>query len=359
MLVGIARRWKSVILREIKPTVKISFYTKALAFALAGLLASCQPREQAGCRPDPAANAPAVPLHLEHLEQPLFQIKNTADGLHFMQAHPALARYYLQVGQAPSAEALASSLAQMVANPGLQKLRSETATTFADTAALQRSLDTMFGKVKYYFPDFKTPPVTATYVSGLLGKDIFVNDSLLVLSLDWYVGPKASYRPDLPGYMLRRYHPENLLPTLATAVAGKYIPRRPTVAPSVLDEMISQGKRLYFAGQVLPCTPDSLLIGYTKKELTGLRFNEAKVWGHFLENNILYATTPFLIQKYVAERPNVPEIDATCPGRVGQWVGLQIIRKYMAEHSDVTLAQLMAEKNSQRILNDSHYRPKK
>ena len=338
--------------------MKISLYPKALAFILAGLLAGCRQGEEAGCRPDPAAGAPAAPLPLEHLERPVFQIKNATQGLQFMQAHPAFARYYLQEGQAPSAQALAGSLAQLATSSELEKLGRETAVAFADSAALQRELGTMFGKVQYYFPSFKTPPVAATYVSGLLGKDIFVNDSLLVLSLDWYIGPKASYRPDLPGYMLRRYHPENLLLTLASAVAGKYIPRKLT-APSVLDEMLSQGKRLYFAGQVLPCAPDSLLMGYTRKELTGLQFNEAKVWGHFLEHNILYATTPFLIQKYVAERPNVPEIDATCPGRVGQWVGLQIIRKYMADHSDVTLAQLMAEKDSQRILNESHYRPKK
>jgi hypothetical protein len=350
---------KSVILCKSKSTLKISVYPKALALALVGLLAGCQPQEKAGCRPDPAASAPAAPLRLEHLERPFFQIKNAAEGLQFMQTHPALTRYYLQVQQAPSPQALAGSLAQLATSPDLQKLGRETAVAFADSAALQRGLSTMFGKVQYYFPDFKLPPVTATYVSGLLGKDIFVNDSLLVLSLDWYIGPKASYRPDLPGYMLRRYHPENLLPTLATAVAGKYVPRRPTVAPTVLDEMISQGKRLYFAGQVLPCTPDSLLMGYTRKELVGLEANEAKVWGHFLEKNILYANTPFLIQKYVAERPNVPEIDATCPGRVGQWVGLQIIRKYMAEHADVTLAKLMAEPSSQRILDQSHYRPKK
>ena len=83
------------------------------------------------------------------------------------------------------------------------------------------------------------------------------------------------------------------------------------------------------------------------------------MWGHFLENNLLYSTTPFLVQKYVGERPNVPEIDKTCPGRVGQWVGLQIIRKYVAEHPNVTLGRLMAETNAQRLLNDSHYRPKK
>ncbi|RZK28725.1 MAG: gliding motility lipoprotein GldB [Hymenobacter sp.] len=338
--------------------MKISVYPKVFTFALAGLLAGCRQGEDTGCRPDPAAAAPAAPLHLEHLERPFFQIKNAAQGLQFMQAHPAFARYYLQVGQAPSAQALAGSLAQLATSPDLGKLGRETAVAFADSAALQRELGTMFGKVQYYFPGFKTPPVAATYVSGLLGKDIFVNDSLLVLSLDWYIGPKASYRPDLPGYMLRRYHPENLLPTLASAVAGKYIPRKLT-APSVLDEMLSQGKRLYFAGQMLPCAPDSLLMGYTRKELSNLKFNEAKVWGHFLEKNLLYSTTPFNIQKYVAERPNVPEIDATCPGRVGQWVGLQIIRKYMAEHPDMTLAQLMAEKDAQRILNESHYRPKK
>jgi hypothetical protein len=338
--------------------LKISVYPKALALVMAGLLAGCQTHDEAGCRPDPAANAPAAPLHLARLEQPFFQIKNPAEGLQFMRAHPAFSRYYLQVGQAPSAEALANSLAQMAINPDLVKLNRETTAAFPDSADLRRELATMFGRVQYYFPTFKTPPVSATYVSGLLGKDIFVNDSLLVLSLDWYAGPKASYRPDLPGYMLRRYRPANLLPTLATAVAGKYIPRKLT-APSVLDEMLSQGKRLYFAGQMLPCAPDSLLMGYTGKELTGLKFNEAKVWGHFLERNLLYATTPFLIQKYVAERPNVPEIDATCPGRVGQWVGLQIIRKYMAEHPEVTLAKLMAEADAQRILNDSHYRPKK
>jgi len=338
--------------------LKISLYTKALLFAGVALLASCKQEKEAGCRPDPAANAPAAPLPLKHLERAFFQIKNPAQGLQFMQANPAFTRYYLQVGQAPSATALAGSLAQLATNPDLEKLGRETAAAFPDSAGLQRDLGTMFGKVHYYFPDFKTPPAAATYVSGLMGKDIFVNDSLLVLSLDWYIGPNASYRPDLPGYMLRRYRPANLLPTLATAVAGKYVPRKLT-APRVLDEMISQGKRLYFAGQVLPCAPDTLLMGYTSKELSGLQFNEAKVWGHFLENNLLYSSTPFLIQKYVAERPNVPEIDATCPGRVGQWVGLQIIRKYMAEHSNVTLAQLMAQTDAQRILDESHYRPKK
>ena len=65
-----------------------------------------------------------------------------------MQAHSAVARYYLQVGQAPSPQALAGSLAQLAADPNLQKLGRETDAAFPDSAALRCSLATMFGKVK-------------------------------------------------------------------------------------------------------------------------------------------------------------------------------------------------------------------
>ena len=353
-----APREKSVILYENSLSLKVSAYLPALSLAAAGLLASCQrDAETGGCRPDPARDAPAAALPLRHLEKAFFQIKNPAEGLQFMRANPVFARYYLQAGQVP-ADTLAQVLAQLATNPDLQKLSRQTAVAFADSAALRQDMAALFGRVKYYFPGFKPPAVAVTYVSGLLGKDIFINDNLLVVSLDWFAGPQASYRPDLPQYMLRRYRPANVLPTLALAVSSKYNKHQLT-ATSMLDQMVDQGKRLYFAGQVLPCLPDSLLVGYSGKELKNVRFNEARIWGHFLENNLLYNTTPFVVQKYVGERPNVPEIDRTCPGRIGQWLGLQIVRKYMAEHPDATLAQLMAQTDAQRLLNDSHYRPKK
>jgi hypothetical protein len=319
------------------------------------LLAACGGNEE-GCRPDPAEQAPAVAVTLHRLEKPFFRIKDQAGGLQFVQANPTFARYYLQV-QPGNEATVAGGLAQMATNPDLQKLGQQTAVAFPDSARLSKDLGELFRRVHHYFPDFRVPRAN-TYVSGLLGKDIFVNDSLLVLSLDWFAGSKASFRPDLPQYMLRRYTPAHLLPTLAQNISSKYN-RHDLRANTMLDAMIHSGKALYFAGQTLPCAPDSLLLGFTEQEMVGLEANEGKVWGHFLEKNLLYSTTPFLVQKYVGERPNVPEIDKTCPGRVGQWVGLQIVRKYMAEHPDVSLARLMAEQNSQHLLNDSHYRPKR
>ncbi|WP_210519156.1 gliding motility protein GldB-related protein [Hymenobacter terricola] len=327
-----------------------------LFFGLSLGLGACKRGPTDGCRADAAADAPALPVRVQHLEPAFFNIKNIADAQQFMNAHPAFSRYYLQ-RQAANEKELEGGLSQMATNAALQQVGRETAAAFPDSAALTHELSELFRRVHYYFPDFRVPP-TATYISGFLSKDIYVNDSLLVLSLDWFAGPKASKRPDLPQYMLRRYTPAGMPPLLAQNISSKYN-RHELTANTMLDAMVHSGKALYFASQVLPCTPDSLLLGYTAREMVGLEANEARVWGHFLENNLLYSTTPFLVQKYVGERPNVPEIDKTCPGRVGQWVGLQIVRKYVAEHPKISLGRLMAEKDAQIILNGSHYRPKR
>nr|WP_262905372.1 gliding motility lipoprotein GldB [Hymenobacter nitidus] len=308
------------------------------------------------CSADPEVAKVPVTVRLERLEQPFFRIKNVAEAKQFLRQQPAFTTYFLGRKQFPSEDVLAKQLVGLATEPGLRKLGQDSEAAFRDTNALQNQLEQLFQHVRYYFPKFPVPPVK-TFVSGL-SQDLFVNDSLMVLSIDFFAGAKASYRPNVPDYILRRYEPAYLVPTAALAISSKYNQKKLT-DQTMLSEMVQFGKSLYFAEKVLPCTADTLLIGFTDKELANLQFNEGKVWAHFIEKKLLYNTSPFTIQKYIGERPNVPEIDKSCPGRVGAWVGWQIVRKYMAEHPNVTLAQLMAQKDPQRILNESRYRPKR
>lgn len=323
------------------------------ALGAAGLgLAACN-RGEERCELNPEVAKVAAPVNLERLEKPFFQIKTPADAERFVREHGLFARQFLQSGHYPPG-VLSATLTRLATNAGLRKLGLQADSTFrAET--LQHELQPLFQHIRYYFPDFRVPPVK-TFVSGL-SQDLFANDSLVVISTDFFVGPEAVYRPNVPGYIARRYTPAHVLPTVALAISSKYNQKQLT-NQTMVGEMVQYGKSLYFAERVLPCTPDSLLMGYTDKEMAGVNFNEGKIWAHFIEKNLLYNTAPFTIQKYVGERPNIPEIDKTCPGRVGAWVGWQIVRKYMAEHPNVTLRQLMAEKDAQRILNGSHYRPK-
>lgn len=310
-------------------------------------------RSQESCELNPEVAKVSAPMKLERLETRFFQIKTQPQATQFLQQNGLFARQFLQSGQYP-AGVLAATLTRLATNAGLQKLGMQADTTFK-TAQLQQQLQPMFQHIRYYFPAFRVPPVK-TFVSGL-SQDLFVNDSLLVLSTDFFVGPEASYRPNVPAYIKRRYTKEHLVPAVALAISSKYNQKELT-NQTMLAEMVQFGKALYFAEKVLPCTADSLLIGYTDREMAGVHFNEGKIWAHFIEKNLLYNTAAFTIQKYIGERPNIPEIDKTCPGRVGAWIGWQIVRKYMVQNPGVTLPQLMAEKNAQRILNASRYRPK-
>ena len=328
----------------------------ALLAATTALAACSRAAPDACADDDPAIARVPVQVRVERLERDFFQLQTPTQAIAFLNAHPAFARQYLLRRQYPSDTVLARQLLQLTTNEGLRKLYADTQKEFGELGAEQQQLMGAFQHVKYYFPAFQ-PPRVVTFVSGL-SQDLFVNDSLMVLGLDFFVGPKATYRPDTYRYILRRYQRPYLVPAAMLQVANKYL-QQDFADKTMLNQMVQLGKSYYFLDRVLPCTADSLKIGFTSKELTGVQFNEGKIWGHILERNLLYSTEQARIQKYIGERPNVPEVGKEAPGRIGAWVGWQIVKAYMAENPGVTLPQLMAETDAQKILNQSHYKPKK
>ncbi len=324
---------------------------------LATSLTACQTAPPDPCADDdPAIARVPVAVQVKRLEQSFFRIQRPADALAFVNAEPLFSRQFLLRRQYPSDSLLAQQLTRLATNDGLRKFAAETQAVFGDFKPEEAQLRGAFQHVKFYFPDFRVPPVY-TFVSGM-SQDVLVNDSLLVLGLDFFAGPKASYRPNVPGYLLRRYQRPYLVPQAVLQISNKYL-KQNFADRTLLNQMVQLGKSYYFLEKVLPCTPDSVKIGFTARELAGVAYNEQKIWAHFLTQKLLYQTQPFLTQKYVGERPNTAEIGKKAPGRIGAWVGWQIVRAYMAENPSVTLAQLLAEPDAQKILNGSKYKPKK
>jgi len=56
------------------------------------------------------------------------------------------------------------------------------------------------------------------------------------------------------------------------------------------------------------------------------------------------------------ERPKTLEIGNDCPGRIGEWVGWEIIKKYMAVQQ-ITLPELMETSDAQQLFMQSRYKP--
>jgi len=120
--------------------------------------------------------------------------------------------------------------------------------------------------------------------------------------------------------------------------------------------MIDHGKSYYLLSKLLPCTSENILIGYTEEEWKESFENDAIIWANFVENKLLYETNHQMKQKFLGERPNVYEIGEKCPGRIGRWLGWQIVKSYV-DQTGVSVQGLMNETDANKLFSASKYKP--
>jgi uncharacterized protein YjaZ len=134
----------------------------------------------------------------------------------------------------------------------------------------------------------------------------------------------------------------------------------PETAPKILlDHMILHGKVLYAMDLLLPETPDSLKTGYTAAQSEWCLDNEKELWQLLIDQELLFSPDPLVIRKFIQDGPFTAGMPEGAPAMLGKWTGWQIVRSYMNKHRDVTLEQLFKTTDSQVILSESGYKPKK
>jgi uncharacterized protein YjaZ len=124
--------------------------------------------------------------------------------------------------------------------------------------------------------------------------------------------------------------------------------------------MIAEGKKLVLMQHYLPEKTDGELIKYTDEQLEWVQTNEGEIWKYFVENKMIFSTDLTLATRFIEEAPFSKfylDIDKESPGRVGSWLGWQIVKAYM-KNTDATLADLI-NSSAEEIFNTSKYKPKK
>ena len=107
---------------------------------------------------------------------------------------------------------------------------------------------------------------------------------------------------------------------------------------------------------MLPSTEESIIMGFSYDEMMGVKEDREFNWRHFIEEELLYETSEFTKQKYLGERPNIYEISQECPGRVGSWLGWEIVEAYMSSR-DISVTELLSEQDHHKIFTQSGYKP--
>jgi hypothetical protein len=319
-------------------------------------LGSCGPGDEDGCVFQPEASE--ISLQFSTLQDSLANISSKNDLVQLLTRHPVVRDYIFRRAEYQDDSVFVNELYARLSNPHFDTLNMEVKRVFGDLSTLKSQFEEAFSNMKYYYPDTKVPKVQIV-VSGLTDNDLLVTDSLIIVSLDYFLGAGAKYRPKMYDYLLRKYDPNDIVPSCMLIYGiGNRFNKMQQNDQTVLADMITYGKAFYFAKHMLPCEPDSVLIWYTPEEISGSRKNENLIWARFIESQVLFSTNNKVKQDYLGERPVTIQVGEKCPGRIGQWVGWKIVNKFSESHPDITLPELMALDDAQKIFKESSYKPK-
>jgi hypothetical protein len=227
---------------------------------------------------------------------------------------------------------------------------------FSDFENVKLEINDALKYYKYYFPK-QTIPDIYTYISGF-NQSVIVGNNFIGVGLDKYLGANSNYYIDLnmPNY-IRYKTDKRFIPVDVIRALAYYNFDFPENTNTLLSKIIYEGKIQFFVDKMFPTTEDSTKIAYNTSQIEWCEKNEKEVWTWLIENKKLFSTDFKEIRSFVGESPFTVELSKDAPGRIGIWIGWQIVKKYMENNPKITIEQLMKDNDFQGVLNNAKYNP--
>ncbi len=243
---------------------------------------------------------------------------------------------------------------------------------FKNTDGLLKEIKQGYQHVKYYFPAYKVPETIYTIVgpmdalapmSNAEPSPNFMSNDFLAISLQFYLGKDYSIYNDagyassiVPQFRSRRFSREYITTDVFNLVIDDLFPDNNGRLPLV-ERFVEKGKRMHLLSRLLPAANDTLLTGYTGKQLEWCKKNERDIYNFFISQNLLFEIDPALTKNFLNEGPNTQGMPPESPGNIGNFVGWQIVKSYLKKHATVSLQELM-RKPAKEIFTQSAYKPR-
>lgn len=226
---------------------------------------------------------------------------------------------------------------------------------FADFDEIENQLTDIFKHLRYHLPDAPVPSKIITW-NGAFSYGVVSTDSVIGLALEMYLGQENRIIKEIrfPVYMKEKMHRDYLPIDVAHSwlITNVFEESR---GETFLSSMIYFGKLRYIMRALMPDLPENLLLRYTPEELEYALASEYNIWQYLVDMNWIYTTDVKIMLRFFEEAPTTVGIEDS-PGRIGQFMGFQMVKSYMDANPEVTILELLNEKSESKILKA--YKPK-
>ena len=303
-----------------------------------------------------------VTIEVERFDQSLLALaKNgisTAEISQLRQQYPLFLPLFLQGViriEGPTDSITALGLSSFVLDANIKDIADTVQLGFSDMSATEKVLTDAFKNYAYYFPG-KIIPKVVTFYSGFNYAQV-ADDSLLAIGLDMYLGANSSYYPMLgfPQYRFRNMEANQIpLDALYSWITTEYELQS---GGNLLSQMLYYGKMHLALNYLLPDEPRHKSFGFSEDQLAWCMDNEAEIWSFIIDQELMYTNDNSKIRKFIGEGPFTAGFSEEAPAKLGQFIGWRIIQAYMEKNPELKLQQLLEQTETQKILNESNYKP--
>jgi len=329
---------------KLKGTQLRSFYiSKSIVFLLLICVFSCQKTSKV----ESEISNIDVDINIERFDQ-LFATSSPSDLPGLKQKYPFLfSKRYKD-----------SVWIQRMNDPIQQLQNIAVDSVFEDFANTEAEIFRFYQHLKYYNKGLKVPRLITVISDVDYRNKVVVTDSIVLIALDTYLGTDHEFYASFYDYIKQNLNKSQIVADLAAAYAEQliYQPKRATF----LEEMIYFGKQLYLKDLLIPFKENNEKIGYLPAQYDWAVDNEFYIWQYFVEKELLYKTDRKLLSRFIISAPfsrfNL-ELDNESPGRLGQYIGWQIVKSYM-ENNTISLIDML-QMEATEIFNNAKFKPKK
>jgi gliding motility-associated lipoprotein GldB len=227
---------------------------------------------------------------------------------------------------------------------------------FPDLKNEKLQLVNLFKHIKYYYPNFATPEIITVISNVPLEQKVILDNKILYISLDVFLGKDHEFYEYYPDYIKQNLSKEQLIIEVAKVFAKEI--QLNSTNRTFVSKMIQKGKMLYVIDAFLPTINDAKKISYTNKQLNWNSQNEEMIWRYFIEKKLLFSTDTKLDARFLDDAPFSKfylDMDSKTPGRVGEWLGWQIVKSFM-DYNKISLTEMLQIDN-ERLFKRSKYNP--
>ena len=232
-------------------------------------------------------------------------------------------------------------------------------TKMLSSGDIKDQIDPFIKGLPRVFENVTPPKKVITITSDVdYNNKVILNDTMALVSIDNFLGVDHFMYQGIAMYLRQEMNLRDLSVQLAESFAERIL-STPNDR-SFLSQLIHYGKIQYIKQMIIPDFSEDRIMGYTPEQLEWARTNEKEIWNFFVSKELLFSTDQDLISRFIFPAPFSKfylNIDVDSPGKIGQWLGLQIVNAYQRNERK-PIDELI--KTPTRVLfENSKYKPRR